>query len=180
MKFKHVLEYNHWTSSSTNDDMVAHNKDTEGVDFDYVSKDKVLHGTRFVKVINPLNNKSLGVKAKFDTGAVSSSLDLKVAELLGIEEGIIEKCKEFRRIVVPRTMTLARQKALAEEKETELKREFPNITKVSIIRSSSSFSVRIFVKLIIEVEGRSLLTNINLKDRSGMSNDMLVGLNDLM
>jgi len=40
MKFKHVLEYNHWTSSSTNDDMVAHNKDTEGVDFDYVSKIK--------------------------------------------------------------------------------------------------------------------------------------------
>jgi len=177
---KHVLEYNHWTSTSTNDDMVAHNKDTEGFDFDYVSKDKVLHGTRYVKVINPRNNKSIGVKAKLDTGAVSSSIDLKVAELLGVDEGIIEKCKELRRVRIPRTMTLTRQKALADEKEKELKEEFSDITKVKVIRSSSSFSIRIYVKLIIEIEGRSLLTNINLKDRSGMNTDMLIGLNDLM
>jgi len=180
MKLKHVLEYNHWTSSSTNDDVVAINKDTEGIDFDYVSKERVLHGNRYVKVINPRNNKSVGVKAKFDTGALSSSIDLKVAELLGVPDGIIEKCKEFRRIVIPRTMTLTQQKALANRRERELKADFPDITKVKIIRSASSFSIRIFVKLIIEVEGRSLLTNINLKDRSGMSTDMLMGLNDLM
>lgn len=180
MKYKYLSEYSHWTSSSTNDDSVAINKDTDGVDFDYVSTNKVYHGTRFVKVINPRNNKSLGVKSKFDTGAVSSSLDLKVAELLGVDEGIINKCKEFRRISVPRTMSLTQQKALADRHERELKAEFNDITKVKVIRSSSSFSIRIFVKLIIEFEGRSILTNINLKDRSGLSTDMLIGLNDLM
>lgn len=177
---QHIIEYNMWTSSTTNDNIVAYDKDIEGVDFSYVSKDKVYHGTRYVKVTNPETGKTIGVKAKFDTGALSSSLDLKVAELLGIDEGIIKKCKELRRIIVPRNTKRKDQKKLADNVEKQLRKEFPEITKVSVIRSASSFSMRLFVKLIIDVDGRSMLTNVNLKDRSGMSNDMLIGLNDIL
>ena len=179
----YIVEYNMWTSTTTNDGIVGRNDDSIGgsdVHFSYKSKDKVYHGMQPVQVTNPINNKTLTIKAKFDTGAFSSSLDIRIAKLLGFRKELLDKCNKLKSIKIPKTTSIDDQKKLADKYEKELKKDFSEISKVKVIRSSSGFSIRIFVDLILDFDGRSLLTTVNIRDRHGLQSDMLIGLSDIL
>ena len=177
----YIVEYKMWTSSTSDDDKVHRGKgeDESGVHFTYKSDDKVYHGVEIVHITNPVNDKSLGVRAKFDSGAHSSSLDIKVARALGVNEELLKKCIELNSIKVPRTAKLKEQNKIADGIESGIKKDFQEVTKVRIIRSSTGFTVRIFINLILEINGNSVITSVNLRDRSGLSTVMLIGLSDM-
>lgn len=62
----------------------------------------------------------------------------------------------------------------------KLKMEFPDIVSVQMSKSSSGFSVRAYIKCDIEYYGRIISTQVNLRDRKGLTCPMLVGLKDML
>ncbi len=144
----------------------------------YTSKDKIYYGVHEVYLIR--GGKRIKVKAKFDTGARSSSIDFEVAKQLGISDKIIEKCKELENVSVSKDISKEEQKKMEKDLSKKLKMEFPDIVSVQMSKSSSGFSVRAYIKCDIEYYGRIISTQVNLRDRKGLTCPMLVGLKDML
>ncbi len=164
-----VKMFREWTSTSTSGSQY---------NVEYTSKNKIYYGIH--KITISRDDKSLEVKAKFDTGARSSSIDFSVAEKLGISRRLIDKCRELDSVDIPKTITRKEQRSLEREYTKNLKLEFPEITSVQMSKSSSGFSVRAYIKLDISYGGNNISTNVNLRDRTGLTCEMLVGLRDML
>ncbi len=168
---KHLKEFNQWfTSSSTGAD----------VNLEYTSKDKIYYNSH--KVLLSHNGKTVEVTAKFDTGAKSSSIDFKVAEKLGISKDLLEKCKELETINdIPLTISKLEKSKMENEWTKKLKEEFPgDVSYAKIVKSSSGVSVRAYVPVQLSYNGRVINTNVNLRNRQGLTCEMLVGLDDML
>jgi hypothetical protein len=165
-----IKMFNEWVSTSTHDNI--------NPEMEYTSKDKIYYGIHTVTLSR--NGVSVDVKAKFDTGARSSSIDFSVGEKLGLSKELIERCKELDHLDIPKTISKKEQKSLEKQYTKELKSEFPEITKVQMSKSSSGFSVRAYIKLDINYYGNHVSTEVNLRDRTGLSCEMLVGLKDML
>lgn len=172
---KHLKQFENWTSTSTND---------KEVEYDYTSKDKITYG------IHDINVSRKGIrtkaKAKFDSGARSSSIDFKVSKRLGISDEFIKKCKELDSVDLskytkdPKNISLMEQHKIEKEFYKELKAKFPELSDVKLVKSSSGFSVRMVIKINIEYSGKVISTDANLRDRTGLACEMLVGLKDML
>lgn len=174
MKYiERFYEWNHpmYTSSSSVGDVSPK--------YQYTSTDKIYYGVHQVTVSN--DKGSVEVKAKFDTGARSSSIDFAVAKKLGMSDKLIAKCKELSKLRIDKTINKKEQKRLEKQYTSRLKSRFPEISKVKMVKSSSGFSVRIFITLNIQYQGYTISnTEVNLRDRTGLSCEMLVGLKDML
>jgi len=132
------------------------------------------------EVVLTRDSNTIKVEAKFDTGAKSSSIDFGVAEKLGLSKELIDKCKKLDHIDVPKSITEEEQTKLEEKYTNDLKSEFPEITKVKISKSSSGFSARGYIEVNINYLDKNILTEVNLRDRSGLSCEMIIGLKDIL
>ena len=163
-----------WTSTSTN------NKEVE---YDFTSKDTIRHGIHTISVVrNGIRTKA---KAKFDSGARSSSIDFKVAKRLGISDEFIKKCKELDSIDLgkyvkdPKNISKLEQTKVEGLFLKELKVRFPELSDVRLVKSSSGFSLRMVIRLNLEFNGKIVKTDANIRDRAGLACEMLVGLKDM-
>ncbi len=147
-------------------------------DIQLTSKDKIYYGVHEIYLNR--NGKRIKVKAKFDTGARSSSIDFEIARQLGISDEIIQKCKELEDVPVSKDITKEEQKKMEKDLSRKLKAKYPDIVNVQMSKSSSGFSVRAYVKCDIEYSGRIISTKVNLRDRKGLTCPMLVGLKDML
>jgi len=159
-----------WTQTVTGD--------KKDVDLQFVSKDKTYYGVHNIHL--SYNGERTSVKAKFDTGARSSSIDFSVAKRLGISDTLIERCKKLEEVDMPKDISRKDQLKLEKTYTDNLKRDFPEVTSVQASRSSSGFSIRAYVKMNIEYHGKVITTEVNLRDRTGLSCEMLVGLKDML
>lgn len=172
---KHVMKFSeNWVTTTTNDKPDSPAK----VDVQYKSKDKIYYGVHTISV--SIGDKRTHVKAKFDTGARSSSIDFSVAKRIGVSDALIEKCRELDNVKIPRTMPKEEQLKLEKTYTDALKKEFPEVVSVQGTRSSSGFSIRAYIRLNIEYDGKVIITEANLRDRTGLSCEMLVGLKDMI
>jgi hypothetical protein len=169
---KRLMLFERWVSTSTEGDF------DPGSQMQYVSKDKTYYGVHNIWISRL--GKRISVKAKFDTGARSSSIDFKVAEKLGISNELIDRCRELDDIDIPRNITKEDQKKLEADITNKLKSDFPEVTSVQASKSSSGFSIRAYIKIEIELDGRIVSTEANLRDRTGLSCEMLIGLKDML
>lgn len=169
---KWLKKFEHWTTDSTFGNFDFDNQ------MQYVSNSKIYYGIHEIYLRR--DGKGVKVKAKFDTGARTSSIDFSVAKKLGISDRLIEKCKELENVHVPKNITKSEQKELERSLSKELKNEFPEVTSVQASKSSSGFSVRAYIKVDIEYSGQIISTEVNLRDRSGLTCEMLVGLRDML
>jgi len=167
---RYLKEWNTWTSSSTIG---------SPVEMDYKSSDKITYNQH--KVTLSKDGKIVEVLAKFDTGAKSSSIDFGVAEKLGVNKELLEKCKELDDIKdIPLTITKEDKKKLESEWTAKLKEQFPEVSYARVVKSSSGVSIRAFIGLTLSYNGRSISTNVNLRNRAGLKCEMLVGLDDML
>ena len=165
--------FENWVSSTT----WGGNIDPEE-DIQLTSKDKIYYGVHEIYLIR--NGKRIKFKAKFDTGARSSSIDFEVARQLGISDEIIQKCKELENVPVSKDISKEEQKKIEKDLSIKLKAKYPDIVNVQMSKSSSGFSVRAYISCDIEYSGRIISTKINLRDRKGLTCPMLVGLKDML
>jgi hypothetical protein len=166
----YLLRFNeNWVTSTTTG---------EPIEYDYTSKDKIYYGVHDIFVIR--DSKRIKVKAKFDTGARTSSIDFSVAKKLGFSGELLDECKKLDSIEISKDIKKSEQKEIEKSYTLKLSKKFPEITKVEMSKSSSGFSIRAYVKIKIEYFGRVLETEVNLRDRAGLSCEMLVGLKDMI
>lgn len=170
---KHIMEYKKWVISTTDPDYGQ-----DDIEYDYISKNKLLYGIHEINVT--YNGITIKARAKFDTGARSSSIDLLLAKKLGIDDELIESYKELERIIIPRNITKEEKEELEKRYTEEFTGKYPELSSIQISKSASGFSIRPYVRLNLEFNGRSISTEANLKDRSGMGAEMLVGLKDML
>ena len=167
---KYLKEWNSWTSSSTIG---------SPVELDYKSSDKITYSTH--KVTLSMGGKIVEVLAKFDTGAKSSSIDFGVAQKLGVDQKLLDKCKELDSIKdIPLTISKEEKKSIELEWTNKLKAEFPEVSYAKVVKSSSGVSIRAFIRLELSYNGRTITTNVNLRNRTGLKCEMLVGLDDMV
>lgn len=170
---ENIIEYSNWTSSST-----FGSKEEPEINYQFTSKDKIYYGIHTIYIIR--DNVRIPVTAKFDTGARSSSIDLTVGEKLGIKEELINAYTELEKIQIPRDISKKDLTKMENELTDEYSKKYPDISSVKVSKSASGFSIRPYIRLTLEFNGRYITTEANLKDRSGMSCEMLVGLGDML
>lgn len=173
---RHLKKFENWTTTTTDP--------SKEVDLQFTSKDKITYGIHDINISR--DNIRTKVKAKFDSGARSSSIDFKVAKRLGISDEFIEKCQELDSVDLskhtkdPRNISLAEQRKIEKSFYKELSIRFPDLIEVKLVKSSSGFSLRMVIKINIEYSGRIISTDANLRDRTGLACEMLVGLKDML
>lgn len=101
---KHLKKFENWVTTST---WGPYDSDSN---VQYVSKDKIYYGVHDIYLSR--DDKRVKVKAKFDTGARSSSIDFEVARQLGISDAIIDKCKELENVDIHKNISKIEQKKL--------------------------------------------------------------------
>jgi hypothetical protein len=169
MKF--LEKWDNWTQTTTMKDVEPQ--------YDFASTGKVYYGVHKINLMR--GNNKVEVKAKFDTGARTSSIDFSVASKLGISNELLEECKKLEHIDVPKHISRKEQKEIEEKYTEDLKSRFPDeVTSVQISKSSSGFSIRAYIQCKIAYYGNVIDTEVNLRDRTGMSCEMLVGLKDML
>ena len=173
---KKFEEVNWVSTSSTGQEFNMNNDDNMRVQ--YISKNKTYYGIHEITVAN--GERKVKVRAKFDTGANSSSIDFEVARKLGFSKKLIARCTQLEKFAVPRNITFIQQRQLERRIYLALRREFPVIKDVKLVKSSSGFSVRICVAITIEYSDRVIKTVVNIRNRSGLAADMLVGLKNML
>jgi len=82
---KHLKQFERWTMTTT--------EPSKEVDVQYTSKGKITYGIHNINISK--DGVRTKVKAKFDSGARSSSIDFKVAKRLGISDEFLKTCKEL-------------------------------------------------------------------------------------
>lgn len=160
-----------WTTNITNSNITE-------IEYDYISKNRMLYGIHEVVII--YNNNKIKAKAKFDTGARSSSIDLQLAKRLGISEELFEAYKELEKVEIPKDITNNKKKLIEKKYTDEYSEKFSDVSSVQISKSASGFSIRPYVKVKLHFNGKYVETEVNLKDRAGLECEMLVGLKDLL
>jgi hypothetical protein len=182
----HILEYYNWTSTATVPSAkvslepaeLADDEQLGDVTYSYKSKDKTWYGIH--KILLSYEGKTGYVKAKFDTGARTSSLDIAAARKLGVPEHIIEATKELEKVKIEKTISKEEQDAMKANLSNEYRDKYPGVSKVEFIKSASGFSVRLYIRMTLNYDGRIIHTDVNLKDRTGMKAEMLVGLSNML
>jgi len=140
-----------------------------------MSGKKVIGTIETVKLLGK-NDKEIEVKAKVDTGAWSSSIDIELAKKLGFEETISTfsdiNLEEF-------DLKPENEKKIKKDFFEKYKDSFPFLKDVAVIFSASGSSIRPVVELPFKMSGENVISRINITDRSSLQYPMLVGRRDL-
>lgn len=120
--------------------------------------------------------KGVEIEAKVDTGAYSSSIDIKLANDLGFQE---ELEKFF-------TLDFSSLK-IVQENEAEIKKyfvekykeQFSAIDEVSVIFSASGSSIRPVIRINFTMDNITIASKMNVTDRKNLKYPMIIGRRDL-
>lgn len=121
-------------------------------------------------------NRHLEVEARVDTGAYSTSIDLKLAKELGFEKVI----EEFSNVDVSEFELIpGKEKEIKSEFMKKYGRKISGLEDVGVVFSSSGATLRPVVKIIFEMDELTVVSRANIIDRSDLKYDMLIGRRDL-
>ena len=142
--------------------------------YQYSSNSQIFHGIHQIK-IQYNNNPPIEVTAKFDTGAKSSSISYEVAQKLGIDADLLNCSLLIEDEKIDKSIT----KEELKKKIDDLSEKY-NGLELDSVRSASGVSIRVYLPITIYHSGRTIKTSANLKDRTGLKAEMLVGLADML
>lgn len=114
-------------------------------------------------------------KAKIDTGADRTSIDIKMAKKLGFEEII----NEVNEIDIPEEMSVDEARTIARQYEEKLLKKYTYMSHLSIVKSSHGVSLRISVNLELKIDETKFETIANIFDRSGLTYPVIIGRKSL-
>lgn len=115
------------------------------------------------------------VKAKIDTGADDSSIDVELARELGFGELI----DLFHQQEIPTDMTREEANAFASSLEPKLKKLNSDLSRLGVVSSSHGVSIRPYIKMRATVAGFSMNITPNIYDRGHLTYPILIGRKNL-
>lgn len=114
------------------------------------------------------------VKAKIDTGALLTSIDVEVARKLGYDSAL----NYFSKLKIPETLTRTQAKELADKYENKILKHEDIVGKATVI-SSHGTTIRPIISIPITISGTTIDVRVNIVDRSKLIYPIIVGRRDL-
>jgi len=123
-----------------------------------------------------INEKERTVLTKIDTGADSTSIDMKLAKFLGYTKEL----EEFEKVAHLTADTKEERTEIANNLEKKFEKMFPDtFAEVRFVMSSHGMSLRPYLKIKINISGVELETIANVHDRSKLNYPMILGKKSL-
>ncbi|MBI2410521.1 MAG: ATP-dependent zinc protease [Candidatus Kerfeldbacteria bacterium] len=122
-----------------------------------------------------VEDKQKQVKAKIDTGADDSSIDMALARELGFGDAIDAFAAEH----IPEELSEEEAKRLLEDLQQRLPKAHPQIARISKVHSSHGASIRFHIPLSIFLAGHKMSIEPNVFDRSRLEYPLLIGNRNL-
>lgn len=119
--------------------------------------------------------KEIPVKAKIDTGADSTSIDIRLAEQLGYKE-IVEVLAAKQ---IPENLSDDDYRELMHKYNEELLPLYPDLVDITFIKSSHGASLRPKVKVTMKIKDTKFETAATVFDRSHLAYPVIVGRKSL-
>ncbi len=140
-----------------------------------MSGKRVIGSVEEIKIIGK-NDVKIKTTAKIDTGAYSTSIDKELAYALGfghVTEGF-EKIDLSQYDITPKNESQIKKDIIA-----KYKKSIPDLDDVAVVFASSGASVRPVVKIKFIMDNRTIITKVNIVDRSDMKYDIIIGKRNL-
>ncbi len=136
---------------------------------------KVIGSVEKVRLIGK-NDLEEEVKAKIDTGAYTTSIDIELAKKIGYEHLVDEWQKiDFSKYEISRNNA----DNVAEKIFSEVRDNIPDLVDVSAVFASSGSSFRPLIKIPFVIDNKRIVAKVNIVDREGMQYPMIVGKRNL-
>ncbi len=140
-----------------------------------MSGKRIIGSTEEVRLFGK-NDIKINTKAKIDTGAYSTSIDKDLARALGFGYVI----DEFKRIDFSEyKLERGKSNKITDALLKKYKNILPDLTGINVIFSSNGASIRPVIKLKFTLDNKTILTNVNITDRSDLKYDMIIGKKNL-
>jgi alpha-L-glutamate ligase-like protein len=137
---------------------------------------KIIGLTQQVKLYHKTGKRSIIAKAKVDTGADNSSIDIKFAKELGYG-GAIKFFESFN--IPPSIPTRDEGHVIKERYHDQLVNGHEDIVDTEVIISSHGRTFRIFIELKVKIQDQIYTLKVNVRDRSHLEYPFLLGRKDL-
>ena len=146
-------------------------------DIEDITGKKMLGVYESVKLMHPALKNERITKAKVDTGAFSTSISTDLAISLGYKEII----NEFEYYLENKNLDIPVKEAekKAKELENKLMKKYEFLEGATYVISSNGISIRPKVRIIIEVAGKQIESEVNITKRKDLKCKVILGRKDL-
>lgn len=131
-----------------------------------------------VKIFLP-NGKFVRRKAKVDTGARTTAIDISVAKKIGLAHVYRDFHKLFPKLkITSRNFKTVRQ-TIVKEITPALKKAIPGLYDVRVIPATNGITVRPYIQFQFKLRNRKIQTIASIVDRKILLYPVLIGKKDL-
>lgn len=131
-----------------------------------------------VKIYLP-NGKFIRRKAKIDTGAHATSIDISIAQKIGQ----YEVYTQFQRLMPKFKLTNQNYKEIRQLIRTkiapDLRRRIPGLRDIRVIPASNGITIRPYVTFEYKIRSKRIITLANIVDRTLLLYPVLIGKRDM-
>jgi alpha-L-glutamate ligase-like protein len=139
-----------------------------------ISGKKIIGTIEKVKLFGK-DEKELEVEAKIDTGAYSTSIDVKLA----VQMGFGEVLEYFNKIEKPADFTRDQAKDIEEDLRKKYLDGHNDLEDIVVIYSSSGVTIRPKIKLKFVMDKEEVLSIVNIVERTELKYPIIIGKKDL-
>lgn len=125
-----------------------------------------------------VNQQIVACRAKIDTGARTSAIDISLANQLGYDQ-VYPACLTALHDLVVTPGRYDQLKLELAERVPALRQQITGLTDIQVIRAANGISIRPFINLRFTLRNQTITTQVSISDRQHMAYPMLVGKADL-
>ncbi|MFA5995998.1 MAG: hypothetical protein WCW27_06590 [Patescibacteria group bacterium] len=131
-----------------------------------------------IKIFLP-NKKFIRRKAKIDTGARTTAIDISIAKKIGLYHVYEQFHALLPKLTVTHNNFKKIRKLINQEIKPQLKKQIPNLYDVQITPATNGVSIRPYVKFSYRLRNKRLNTIASIVDRKILLYPVLVGKRDM-